>query len=157
MKDDAQKALEELEQGLLGSEDEDISLDELLLKADELTGQAPARKEPSGNAVKPSEKEEASSENGEDPLQDEDLRSLLTDEPQAAQEPAFEDPDAIGDLDKAYQNFSNGYGQEQAGNSEASASRWEKVEIGLMFATSALALGVIGVCAYWLTTYLAHF
>lgn len=132
MKDDAQQALEELEQALLDCEDENPTVDDLLLKADELTGQP---------------------EKGADPLDDEELRTLLADKPQAAQEPAFEDPETITDLDKtqAYRNFSNGYGQEQAG-----ISRSDKIDIGLMFGASALALGVIGVLTYWLVAFLAH-
>lgn len=144
MKDDAQQALEELEQELLGSEDEDVSLDELLHKADELTGHALTEK---------------------DPLEDEELRALLADEPQETQEPAFDDPDAITDLDEtqSYRNFSNGYGQEESENPEQSdepepgTSRSDKIDIGLMFASSVLALGIIGILIYWLNTYLKPF
>ncbi len=144
MKDDAQQALEELEQELLGTEDEDLSLDELLHKADVLTGQAPAE---------------------EDPLEDEELRALLADEPQAVQEPAFDDPETITDLDEtqAYRNFSNGYGQDEAEISEETeapepgTSRSDKIDIGLMFASSALAMGIIGILIYWLAVYLKPF
>ncbi len=144
MKDDAQKALEELEQELLSGEDEDLSLDELLHKADELTGQAPAEK---------------------DPLEDEELRALLADEPQAPQEPAFDDPEAITDLDEtqAYRNFSNGYGQEEPEATEqieipeSGTSRSDKIDIGLMLASSALAMGIIGILIYWLAVYLKPF
>ena len=70
-------------------------------------------------------------------------------------EPAFEDPDAIGDPQDPdiYRNFSNDYGRNMQAK-KAPMSRGDKVDMGLMIAISALSLGIVGVLAYWLIRFL---
>lgn len=89
----------------------------------------------------------------EDVLDDELIREVLA-------EPAFEDMDEIKDPEEplVYCNYSNDYGrgrEESAENGEKeSLSKSDKVDMGLMIAASALALGIIIVMIYWLVNYL---
>lgn len=110
------------------------------------------------------ELEQALLEDEED-LSIEELRALLEDptqeEAQEVQpaEPAFDDPNQIHDPDETmiYRNFSNGYGREEepVGQTQAKSGRGDAVDAALMFAASALALGITGVLIYWLVTYLS--
>lgn len=70
-------------------------------------------------------------------------------------EPAFEDPDAIGDPEEPdiYRNFSNDYGRNMQ-EDKKSMSRGDKLDMGLMIAISVLSLGIVGVLAYWLIRFL---
>lgn len=70
-------------------------------------------------------------------------------------EPAFEDPDAIGDPEEPeiYRNFSNDYGRNLK-EEKKPMTRGDKVDVGLMIAISALSLGIVGVLAYWLIKFL---
>lgn len=80
--------------------------------------------------------------------------------------PAFDDPDAmpVSDETMVFCNYSNDYGKELAeyGENEAveeqvdqeTKKRDDKIVIGLMITASALCLGIIGVLAYWLVTFL---
>ena len=74
-------------------------------------------------------------------------------------EPAFEDMDEIKDPQEplVYCNYSNDYGrglEEADENAEqGDLSRSDKVDIGLMIASSTLALGIITVMIYWLAKF----
>ena len=89
----------------------------------------------------------------EDILDDELIRDVLA-------EPAFEDMDEIKDPDEpmVYCNYSNGYGRGLEKNTEpetkAKMSKSDKVDMGLMIASSVLALGIIILMIYWLVNYL---
>ena len=89
----------------------------------------------------------------DDILEDELIREVLA-------EPAFEDMDEIKDPDEplVYCNYSNGYGRDLEQPAESSenkkAAKDDKVEIGLMIAASALALGIICVMIYWFANFL---
>ena len=89
----------------------------------------------------------------EDILDDELIREVLA-------EPAFEDMDEIKDPEEplVYCNFSNDYGRDLEKNAtnetKEKLSKSDKVDIGLMIAASALALGIIIVMIYWLTNFL---
>lgn len=88
----------------------------------------------------------------EDILVDELIREVMA-------EPAFEDMDEIKDPKEplVYCNYSNDYGrglEEPADNStKSNLSKADKVDIGLMLAASALALGIIAVMIYWLAKF----
>jgi len=89
----------------------------------------------------------------EDILDDELIREVLA-------EPAFEDMDEIKDPEEplVYCNYSNDYGRDlektAAPDTKENLSKSDKVDIGLMIASSALALGIIFVMIYWLVNYL---
>ena len=89
----------------------------------------------------------------EDILDDELIREVLA-------EPAFEDMDEIKDPEEplVYCNYSNDYGRDLEKNdtldTKENLSKSDKVDIGLMIAASALALGIIIVMIYWLTNFL---
>ncbi len=90
----------------------------------------------------------------EDILDDELIREVLA-------EPAFEDMDEIKDPEEplVYCNYSNDYGRDleepaEEAHKKATLSKSDKVDIGLMIAASALALGIIIVMIYWLVNYL---
>ena len=91
----------------------------------------------------------------EDILDDELVREVMA-------VPAFEDMDEIKDPEEplVYCNYSNDYGrglEEPAEDStKAKLSKTDKVDIGLMLASSALALGIIAVMIYWLSKYFEH-
>ncbi len=83
----------------------------------------------------------------EDPLADEELFALLNDEPA----PAFDAPEDIQEAQEpAYRNYSNNYGQTPGEASEVTASKDDKVVIGLLITASALCLGILGVLVYWM-------
>lgn len=88
------------------------------------------------------------------------LEEILAEEglmKEALSEPAFEDPDYIGDPEEpgVFRNFSNGYGEDLPEEKEKGAmSRGDKINVGLMIANSALCLGIIGVLVYWLVKFL---
>ena len=75
----------------------------------------------------------------------------ILEEAMTLSEPAFEDPDAIGDPKEPdiYRNFSNDYGRKVQAQKEP-MSRGDKVDMGLMIAISALSLGIVGVLVYGL-------
>ena len=70
-------------------------------------------------------------------------------------EPAFDDPDAIGDPEEPeiYRNFSNDYGKELEKEAEeaqmAKKKKNDKLLIGLMINACALCLGIMGILIYW--------
>ncbi len=66
----------------------------------------------------------------EDPLDDEELYALLSDNEPVQEEEIFEEPEA-----------------------EEEAPRQNKLVIGLMIAASALCCGIIGVLIYWLVNF----
>lgn len=90
----------------------------------------------------------------EDILADDLIREVLA-------EPAFEDMDEIKDPEgpMVYCNYSNDYGRDleepdEEPDKKAEISKSDKVDIGLMIASSALSLGIIIVMIYWLAKYL---
>ena len=70
-----------------------------------------------------------------------------------AQEPAFDDPQTIHEPEQPliYRNFSNNYGEKSL--EEQKKEKSDRIDLGLMIAASALALGIIGVLIYWLIAY----
>ena len=70
-----------------------------------------------------------------------------------AQEPAFDDPQTIHEPEQplVYRNFSNNYGEKSP--EERKKKKSDRIDLGLMIAASALALGIIGVLIYWLIAY----
>ncbi len=83
-------------------------------------------------------------------LEDDIIREVLA-------EPAFEDMDEIKDPEEplVYCNYSNDYGREtEEPAPEKQEAADDKVNIGLMIASSVLALGIIGVMIYWLAKFL---
>lgn len=70
-----------------------------------------------------------------------------------AQEPAFDDPQTIHEPEQplVYRNFSNNYGEKSP--EEQKKEKSDRIDLGLMIAASALALGIIGVLIYWLIAY----
>ena len=70
-----------------------------------------------------------------------------------AQEPAFDDPQTIHEPEQplVYRNFSNNYGEKSP--EERKKEKSDRIDLGLMIAASALALGIIGVLIYWLIAY----
>ena len=89
----------------------------------------------------------------EDILDDELIRDVLA-------EPAFEDMDEIKEPDEpmVFCNYSNGYGKglekEPEPEQKVKLNKSDKMDIGLMIASSALALGIIILMIYWLVNYL---
>jgi hypothetical protein len=73
------------------------------------------------------------------------------------QGPAFDDPQTIHEPEEPmlYRNFSNGYGRDlPKEETKSTISKSDKIDIGLMIASSGLCLGIIGVLIYWLAAYL---
>ncbi len=104
-------------------------------------------KEDTKETLKRMEMELLSVEDEKDILEDEMLKEMLS-------QPAFEDPDDIGQPEdpEVYCNFSNGYGQDLEKPEQEKPV--DKVNIGLMITASALCLGIIGVMVYWLVKFL---
>ena len=68
--------------------------------------------------------------------------------------PAFEDPDKIHEPDELiYSNFANDYGKDLEDEEQAQQAHEDKPQVILMIAASVLALGIIGILAYWLIAF----
>ena len=135
MKDDTREELERIEKELLSAEPvEDTMVIHMPLEE----AAAPEEELP----------EEASLE---DLLNDTMVQDILS-------RPGFEDAEQVRDAQEPeiFCNFSNGYGRdlEQAEQAESEKDRSDRIEIGLMIASSALCLGIIGVMIYWCVRFL---
>ena len=82
-----------------------------------------------------------------------DEEAANSEEAAPAQEPAFDDPQTIHEPEQplVYRNFSNNYGEKTP--EELKKEKSDRIDLGLMIAASALALGIIGVLIYWLIAF----
>ena len=108
----------------------------------------PVEQEPEQLEEAPEQVEEI--QDVEDFLNDPVLREVLADEVT----PAFEDPDEIHEPDElVYTNFANDYGKDIEAEEQERKAAEDKLQIILMIAASALALGIIAILIYWLVAF----
>ena len=137
MKDDTREELERIEKELLSAEPvEDTMVIHMPLEE------------------VPDAEEELSEETSlEDLLNDSMVQDILS-------RPNFEDAEQVRDAQEpeVFCNFSNGYGRDlkQAEDTEPESEKAssDRIDIGLMIASSALCLGIIGVMIYWCVRFL---
>ena len=137
MKDDTREELERIEKELLDAEPvEDtmvihMPLEETVALEEEL----------------PEE------ESLEDLLNDTMVQDILS-------RPGFEDAEQVRDAQEPeiFCNFSNGYGRDwentEEESPESAKAKSDRIDIGLMIASSALCLGIIGIMIYWCVRFL---
>ena len=155
--DDTKKELERLEKALLADEtvavphlEEDLTEDLPEDLTAELDSELAAE-------LLLAESEDALPEEPEE-MDDAVLDALLAE----VSGPAFDDPDAIGEVDETmvFRNFSNDFGKDltRYGDEEEKSpeekKRDDKIVIGLEIAACALCLGIIGMLIYWLVAFL---
>lgn len=134
MKDDTREELERIEKELLDAEPvEDTMV--IHMPLEETT--APEEELPEGSL--------------EDLLNDTMVQDILS-------QPGFEDAEQVRDAQEPeiFCNFSNGYGRdlEQTEDPESAKAKSDRIDIGLMIASSALCLGIIGIMIYWCVRFL---
>ena len=89
----------------------------------------------------------------EDLLNDTMVQDILS-------QPGFEDAEQVRDAQEPeiFCNFSNGYGrdlkQAEENAPETEKAKSDRIDIGLMIASSALCLGIIGIMIYWCVRFL---
>ena len=132
MKDDTREELERIEKELLSAEPvEDTMVIHMPLE----------------EAAAPEE------ESLEDLLNDTMVQDILS-------RPGFEDAEQVRDAQEPeiFCNFSNGYGRDlektEQEDPESAKAKSDRVDIGLMIASSALCLGIIGIMIYWCVRFL---
>ena len=129
MKDDTREELERIEKELLDAEPVE---DTMVIRM-------------------PLEETAAPEESLEDLLNDTMVQDILS-------QPGFEDAEQVRDAQEPeiFCNFSNGYGRdlEQTEDPESKKARSDRIDIGLMIASSALCLGIIGIMIYWCVRFL---
>lgn len=136
MKDDTREELERIEKELLSAEPvEDTMVIHVPLEE------------------VPSPEEDGKEASLEDFLNDTMVQDILS-------QPGFEDAEQVRDAQEPeiFCNFSNGYGRdlEQAEENapETEQAKSDRIDIGLMIASSALCLGIIGIMIYWCVRFL---
>ena len=136
MKDDTREELERIEKELLSVEPvEDTMVIHMPLEE------------------VPSAEEEVPEQTLEDILNDSMVQDILS-------RPSFEDAEQVRDArePEIFCNFSNGYGRDLKQTEDAEPapkkSGGDRIDIGLMIASSALCLGIIGVMIYWCVRFL---
>lgn len=136
MKDDTREELERIEKELLDAEPvEDTMVIHMPLEETA----APA--------------EELPEESLADLLNDTMVQDILS-------QPGFEDAEQVRDAQEPeiFCNFSNGYGrdlkQTEEVDPESAKAKSDRIDIGLMIASSALCLGIIGAMIYWCVRFL---
>lgn len=157
--DDTKKELERLEKALLEDETVAVPLVEEDLTEDlpeDLTAELDSEL---AAELLLAEAEDAQPEEPEE-MDDAALDALLAE----VSGPAFDDPDAIGEVDETmvFRNFSNDFGkdltrygdEEEEEKSPEEKKRDDKIIIGLEIAACALCLGIIGMLIYWLVAFL---
>ena len=137
MKDDTREELERIEKELLSVEPvEDTMVIHMPLEE-----------------VPPAEEESQEESAVEAILNDSLVRDILS-------QPSFEDAEQVRDAQEpeVFCNFSNGYGrdlkQTEEESPESAKAKSDRIDIGLMIASSALCLGIIGIMIYWCVRFL---
>jgi hypothetical protein len=131
MKDDTREELERIEKELLSAEPVE---DTMVIHM-------------------PLEEELPEEESLEDLLNDTMVQDILS-------RPGFEDAEQVRDAQEPeiFCNFSNGYGrdlkQTEEESPESAKAKSDRIDIGLMIASSALCLGIIGIMIYWCVRFL---
>ena len=133
MKDDTREELERIEKELLSAEPvEDTMVIHMPLE----------------EVAAPEEQQEL-----EDLLNDTMVQDILS-------RPSFEDAEQVRDAQEpeVFCNFSNGYGRDlektEEEDPESEKAKSDRIDIGLMIASSALCLGIIGIMIYWCVRFL---
>ena len=136
MKDDTREELERIEKELLSAEPvEDTMVIHVPLEE------------------VPSPEEDGKEVALEDLLNDTMVQDILS-------QPGFEDAEQVRDAQEPeiFCNFSNGYGrdlkQAEENAPETEKAKSDRIDIGLMIASSALCLGIIGIMIYWCVRFL---